>query len=160
MQSTYLSKATREQPWQLTDKPSEITWRTILFANLSRMLTCWVWAFGGNDGPTCSQDGTNQIWTRICIPMVFLFATGCWRVYDRIFSCKLWKEIAHIFKNFNPTNTIHIYPVSMNIWTMCSLNKKSPKTPTDDCELLGSLLQIYFNLYRFQSIVTYVFVKV
>ena len=60
-----------EQATKTTDKPSEIIWRTILFANFSGRLNCWVWAFGGLDSPTCNQDRTNQIWTQICIPTVF-----------------------------------------------------------------------------------------
>ena len=65
-QSTYLVKR----------KPSEITWsRTILFC-FSRKVDCWVWVIGGHDSSPCSQQLTNQIWTRICIPTVFLFCHG------------------------------------------------------------------------------------
>ena len=65
-QSTYLVKR----------KPSETTWsRTILFC-ISRKVDCWVWVFGGHDSSPCSQQLTNQIWTRICIPTVFLFCHG------------------------------------------------------------------------------------
>ena len=37
---------------------------------------CWVWVIGGHDSSPCSQQLTNQIWTRICIPTVFLFCHG------------------------------------------------------------------------------------
>ena len=41
-----------------------------------RKIHCWVWVIGGHDSSPCSQQLTNQIWTRICIPTVFLFCHG------------------------------------------------------------------------------------
>jgi len=41
-----------------------------------RKVDCWVWVIGGHDSSPCSQQLTNQIWTRICIPTVFLFCHG------------------------------------------------------------------------------------
>ena len=117
-QSTYLVKR----------KPSEIT-RTILFC-FSRKVDCWVWVIGGHDSSPCSQQLTNQIWTRICIPTVFLFCHGMltwlrqefWprivkrNIYAGAASTNIWLASAHLnnvfvynffFKRKNPQKSVH-----------------------------------------------------
>ena len=82
-----------EQPRQLTGKPSEITWRTILFCfSPEGWIHCWVWVISGHDSSPCSNSPI-KFEHEFASQRFFCFATGCWRGYGRNFGRELWKEI-------------------------------------------------------------------
>ena len=91
-----------------------------------RKVDCWVWVIGGHDSSPCSQQLTNQIWTRICIPTVFLFCHGMLTWLRQEFRPRIVK------RNIYAALRARTYGWHMRIWTMCSyiiffLNEKSPK---------------------------------
>lgn len=118
-----------EQPRQLTGKPSEITWRTILFC-FSRKVDCWVWVIGGHDSSPCSNSPI-KFEHEFASQRFFCFATGCWRGYGRNFGRELWKEI--YTQRCELARTIFFF------------TKKIPKkcTPTGDRELVSKPLATY-----------------
>ena len=81
-----------------------------------RKVDCWVWVIGGHDSSPCSQQLTNQIWTRICIPTVFLFCHGMltWlrqefrpRIVKRNLYAALRARTIFFFYQKNPKKSVH-----------------------------------------------------
>ena len=94
----------------------------------------------------CSQQLTNQIWTRICIPTVFLFCHGMLTWLRQAFR----PRIRNIYAGAASTNIWLAYAHLNNVFVHnFFLNEKIPKKVlTGDRELASKPLDLAIYIYR------------
>jgi hypothetical protein len=129
-QSTYLVKANNHDNWQANrQKSPEEQFCFVFPGRLNSLLglgNWWSWQFP-------LQQLTNQIWTRICIPTVFLFCHGMLTWLRQEFRPRIVKRNIYAYAGAGARLYACGWPVAMRIWTivMCSyiifFKRKNPQ---------------------------------